>query len=88
MLRVTLTTDAAGAEARAKALLGAGSGRWQHVAGVASAAAAAAADPVADREAQLLIAAAWLHDIGYAVELAETGIHPLDGARHLREWRA
>lgn len=30
-------------------------------------------------------AAAWLHDLGYAPELAETGFHPLDGARALRE---
>jgi hypothetical protein len=33
----------------------------------------------------LLVAAAWLHDVGYAPELAETGFHPLDGARHLRK---
>jgi hypothetical protein len=35
----------------------------------------------------LLIAAAWLHDIGYAPALASagTGFHPLDGARHLRD---
>jgi hypothetical protein len=30
------------------------------------------------------VAAAWLHDIGYAPQLAETGFHPLDGARFLR----
>jgi predicted hydrolase (HD superfamily) len=30
------------------------------------------------------VAAAWLHDIGYALELVETGFHPLDGARYLR----
>ena len=29
--------------------------------------------------------AAWLHDIGYAPELADTGFHPLDGARYLRK---
>jgi hypothetical protein len=28
--------------------------------------------------------AAWLHDIGYAPELVDTGFHPLDGARYLR----
>ncbi len=28
--------------------------------------------------------AAWLHDIGYAPELVDTGFHPLDGARFLR----
>ena len=29
------------------------------------------------------MAAAWLHDIGYAQGLTQTGFHPLDGARHL-----
>lgn len=32
----------------------------------------------------VLVAAAWLHDIGYAPQVAETGFHPLDGARFLR----
>jgi hypothetical protein len=32
----------------------------------------------------LLVAAAWLHDVGYAPELRDTGFHPLDGARYLR----
>jgi hypothetical protein len=31
-----------------------------------------------------LVAAAYLHDIGYSPELATTGFHPLDGARYLR----
>jgi hypothetical protein len=33
------------------------------------------------------VAAAWLHDIGYAPAIAEsgTGFHPLDGARYLRD---
>lgn len=31
-----------------------------------------------------LVAAAWLHDIGYAKPLAVSGFHPLDGARFLR----
>jgi hypothetical protein len=35
-------------------------------------------------EAELLVCAAWLHDIGYAATIAATGFHPLDGARHLR----
>jgi hypothetical protein len=30
-------------------------------------------------------AAAWLHDIGYAPDLADTGFHPLDGARYLSD---
>ena len=35
-------------------------------------------------QAALLVAAAWLHDIGYAHGLQDSGFHPLDGARHLR----
>jgi hypothetical protein len=31
-----------------------------------------------------LAAAAWLHDIGYGRAVADTGFHPLDGARYLR----
>ena len=30
------------------------------------------------------MAAAWLHDIGYAPGLQQTGFHPIDGALHLR----
>ena len=33
----------------------------------------------------LLVAAAWLHDVGYAPALATHLFHPLDGARALRE---
>ena len=33
----------------------------------------------------ILIEAAWLHDIGYAPGLALTGVHHLDGARHVAE---
>jgi hypothetical protein len=36
-------------------------------------------------DADLLEAAAWLHDIGYAPGLTVTGLHALDGARHLRD---
>jgi hypothetical protein len=31
------------------------------------------------------VAAAWLHDIGYARPLRRSGFHPLDGACHLLE---
>lgn len=33
----------------------------------------------------ILVAAAWLHDIGYAPDLIDTGFHPIDGARFLRK---
>jgi hypothetical protein len=49
------------------------------------AAAARTLAPVLGRDGDLLTAAAWLHDIGYAPEVAATGFHPLDGARHLRD---
>jgi hypothetical protein len=58
-------------------------GRWKHTAGVARRAEEVAAT-VTDDEAELLIAAAWLHDIGYAEALRDTGFHPLDGGRYLR----
>jgi hypothetical protein len=32
-----------------------------------------------------LIDAAWLHDVGYAPPVVDTGFHPLDGARYLRD---
>src|ERR1700757_4262344 len=57
--------------------------RWAHVQGVAARARGLA--PVLGADADLLEAAAWLHDIGYAPGLAVTGLHALDGARYLRD---
>ncbi|HEX3678168.1 MAG TPA: HD domain-containing protein [Galbitalea sp.] len=57
--------------------------RWAHVQGVAVQARSLA--PILGDDADLLEAAAWLHDIGYSPELAGTGFHPLDGARYLRD---
>lgn len=56
--------------------------RWRHVQAVGQRAAEIAATPAVDDE--VLVAAAWLHDVGYAPELVATGFHPLDGARYLR----
>jgi hypothetical protein len=56
--------------------------RWRHVA-----AAGGEAQRIADvfgGDGAELVAAAWLHDVGYASELADTGFHPVDGARFLR----
>jgi putative nucleotidyltransferase with HDIG domain len=58
-------------------------GRWTHTRSVA--AQARAVGPVLGWDTDLIEAAAWLHDIGYAPELAVTGFHPLDGARYLRD---
>ncbi|MGH3566354.1 MAG: HD domain-containing protein [Pseudonocardia sp.] len=57
--------------------------RWAHSAGVARHAHALGGQ--LPEHAELVIAAAWLHDIGYAAPLLDTGFHPIDGARHLRE---
>ena len=57
--------------------------RWAHTQQVAAAAQSLA--PVLGRDADLLTAAAWLHDVGYAPPLARTGFHSLDGARYLRD---
>jgi predicted hydrolase (HD superfamily) len=57
--------------------------RWAHVQGVAARAGVLA--PILGDDADLLEAAAWLHDIGYSPGVVETGFHPLDGARYLRD---
>ena len=57
--------------------------RWAHVRGVAARARGLAS--VLGADADLLEAAAWLHDIGYTPGLAATGLHALDGARYLRD---
>jgi hypothetical protein len=57
--------------------------RWTHVQGVAAQARSLAT--ILGGDADLLEAAAWLHDIGYSPELVDAGFHPLDGARYLRD---
>jgi HD superfamily phosphodiesterase len=57
--------------------------RWLHVQGVARQ-AQRVASVVPAEERDDLVAAAYLHDLGYAPALVQTGLHPLDGARHLR----
>ena len=57
--------------------------RWLHVKAVAQR-AEEVAGTVEPADRCLLVAAAWLHDIGYAPDLVETGMHSLDGARYLR----
>jgi HD superfamily phosphodiesterase len=60
--------------------------RWAHVQGVAARARSLAA--VLGADADLLEAAAWLHDVGYAPGLDVTGLRALDGARYLRDAHA
>ncbi|MFB9722974.1 HD domain-containing protein [Planobispora longispora] len=57
--------------------------RWAHTQGVAGRAETLAL--ILGPETDTLIAAAYLHDIGYAPNLVSTGFHPLDGARYLRD---
>jgi predicted hydrolase (HD superfamily) len=79
-----MQTTAAWAEGLARTLLEVPlPRRWAHVQGVAARARSIAATLGPD--AELLEAAAWLHDIGYLPELAGTGLHQLDGARFLRD---
>lgn len=56
--------------------------RWAHVQGV-SKQAQRSADLFETEDRSILVAAAVLHDVGYAPHLAATGFHPLDGARYL-----
>ena len=63
-------------EGRASASLGAYAGRRRE---------GQDAKRPAGEDAELVEAAAWLHDIGYAPDLHDTGFHPLDGARYLRD---
>lgn len=57
--------------------------RWAHTIGVAATAHHLSGD-LSPTGRALVTAAAWLHDIGYAPSLVDTGFHPLDGARFLR----
>ncbi len=72
------------AAAYAESLLGTLEDRWRHTRAVAE--RAGQVGVVVDKaERELLVAAACLHDIGYAPALVVSGFHPIDGARHLRE---
>lgn len=57
--------------------------RWRHVQAVARR-AESLADRLVEVDREPLVAAAWLHDVGYAPNVAATGFHALDGGRYLR----
>jgi putative nucleotidyltransferase with HDIG domain len=76
----SLVDDAA---ALAAHLLGGDPERLAHSREVARRAEVLAVTVPADQRA-VLVAAAWLHDIGYSLSVHQTGFHPVDGARHLR----
>ena len=78
-----MTTLAGWAANYAEELLSPLGDRWAHVQGVVRQARRVSPIlPAADGD--VLLAAAYLHDLGYAPCLVETGMHALDGARHLR----
>jgi len=58
--------------------------RWAHVEAVALKARKHGNLLFAKDKAQIITAAAWLHDLGYASVIKKTGYHPLDGALWLR----
>lgn len=66
--------------ASARRLLAPLGARWRHVAGGAGT-AEQVAQLLPEAERPVLVAAAYLHDIGYAPELRRLGAHQLDGAR-------
>jgi hypothetical protein len=57
--------------------------RWRHTVRVAQRAEAVSITLGTSDEADTLLSAAWLHDIGYATSVHATGFHPLDAARYL-----
>jgi hypothetical protein len=76
-------SELAWAERVAQQLLEPLGSRWRHTMGVAAQARTVSVI-LEPSEAIVLEAAAYVHDVGYAPELARTGFHPLDGARFVR----
>jgi HD superfamily phosphodiesterase len=72
------------AAAHAAELLVGPPARWTHTEGVARQARLVAQSLPSREDGDVLVAAAFLHDIGYAPAIRRTGFHPLDGAIHLR----
>jgi hypothetical protein len=60
--------------------------RWSHVQGVVER-ARWVGSIFDETDRSYLIAAAYLHDIGYAPSLQRTGFHPLDGAYYLQSFQ-
>jgi putative nucleotidyltransferase with HDIG domain len=71
------------AMAQAERLIAPLGDRWTHVQAVADK-ARVVAEVLSDEDAGLLVAAALLHDVGYARSLNRLGFHAVDGARFLR----
>jgi hypothetical protein len=74
--------DVDGAARVAETYLAGMGARWAHVQSVGSLAEDLAAS---GRISEVVAAAAWLHDLGYAPSLIRTGLHPLDGSLFLQD---
>jgi hypothetical protein len=72
------------AEQQAAALLAGLGDRWSHVQEVVAQARQVSV-VLAPEDRPYLIAAAWLHDVGYAPPLNKLGFHPVDGALYVRQ---
>ncbi len=71
------------ASERAEVMLSPSGNRWLHVQGVVQR-ASWVGQTFEEGDRHLLLASAYLHDIGYAPSLRVTGFHPLDGALYVR----
>jgi predicted hydrolase (HD superfamily) len=71
------------AERLARELLEPLTNRWAHVQAVAARADGLTPAVAGEDDRQLLVVAAWWHDLGYAPDLRDTGAHQIDGARYL-----
>jgi HD superfamily phosphodiesterase len=78
-----LTEQVAWARETAASLLEPLGQRWAHTLGVVDG-AHGFSDALSASDFEALVSAAYLHDVGYAPGLVETGFHPLDGALFLR----
>ncbi|MTD53411.1 three-helix bundle dimerization domain-containing protein [Amycolatopsis pithecellobii] len=82
LVRTHLDLDRIAARTAERLLAGTLPRRWAHTQGVARR-AAEIAGLLSHEDGKVLAASAWLHDIGYAPDVAELDFHQLDGARYL-----
>jgi putative nucleotidyltransferase with HDIG domain len=76
--------DIDAARALAARLFTSGSDHWLHAQTTARC-AEQIAPVVGPIDRDVLVCAAWLHDVGFRADVAHTGFHPLDGAFMLQE---
>ena len=76
------------ARSLAGALIGSDARRFAHVRSVAARVDELGSTLLSERpgEHEVVVTAAWLHDMGYSAALVRTGCHHLDGAAHLRSF--